>query len=82
MECFFSFWQRRRFFHIRNKERGHFLSIQGGVEELKSGRVVVTEAVEGMSEVWFYQDGLIKNKVRKDPEKPNSDLEYIPTVCE
>ncbi|XP_067112238.1 beta/gamma crystallin domain-containing protein 2 [Osmerus mordax] len=55
--------QRRRFFCIKNKERGHFLSIQGGVEELKSGRVVVMETVEGMSEVWFYQDGLIKNKL-------------------
>ncbi|XP_046874555.1 beta/gamma crystallin domain-containing protein 1 isoform X3 [Hypomesus transpacificus] len=55
--------QRRRFFRIKNKERGHFLSIQGGVEELKSGRVVVMETVEGMSEIWFYQDGLIKNKL-------------------
>ncbi|XP_071230267.1 serine-rich adhesin for platelets-like [Salvelinus alpinus] len=55
--------QRRHFFRIKSKERGHFLSIQGGVEEMKSGRVVVTEQVEGMSEIWFYQEGLIKNKL-------------------
>lgn len=39
------------------------MSIQGGVEEMRSGRVVVAEEVEPMSDVWFYQDGLIKNKV-------------------
>ncbi|KAJ8408181.1 hypothetical protein AAFF_G00264090 [Aldrovandia affinis] len=33
------------------------------MEELKSGRVVVTEEVEGMSDIWFYQDGLIKSKL-------------------
>lgn len=55
--------QKRNFFRIKNKERGHFMSIQGGVEELKSGRVVVTSEVEPMSDIWFYQDGLIKNKV-------------------
>ncbi|CAB1351219.1 unnamed protein product, partial [Coregonus sp. 'balchen'] len=54
---------RRHFFRIKSKERGHFLSIQGGVEEIKSGRVVVTEQVEGMSDIWFYQEGLIKNKL-------------------
>ncbi|XP_036371862.1 beta/gamma crystallin domain-containing protein 2 [Megalops cyprinoides] len=55
--------QKRLFFRIKNREQGHYLSIQGGVEEMKSGRVVVTEEVEGMSDVWFYQDGLIKNKL-------------------
>lgn len=55
--------QKRHLFRIRNKERGHFMSIQGGVEEMKSGRVVVAQEAEPMSDVWFYQDGLIKNKV-------------------
>uniref|UniRef100_UPI0037E92D57 serine-rich adhesin for platelets n=1 Tax=Semicossyphus pulcher TaxID=241346 RepID=UPI0037E92D57 len=55
--------QKRHFFRIKNKERGHFLSIQGGVEELKSGRVVVTPEVEGMSDIWYYQDGFIKSKM-------------------
>lgn len=61
-DCFHSL-QKRRFFRIKSKERGHFLSIQGGIEKMKSGRVVVIEQVEGMSDIWFYQEGLIKNKV-------------------
>lgn len=39
------------------------MSVHGGVEDMKTGRVVVSEEVEGFSDVWFYQDGLIKNKV-------------------
>ncbi|KAM3596272.1 uncharacterized protein V6R79_011530 [Siganus canaliculatus] len=55
--------QKRHFFRIKNKERGHVMSVQGGVEEMKSGRVVVSPEVEPMSDIWFYQDGLIKNKL-------------------
>ncbi|KAL2080212.1 hypothetical protein ACEWY4_024005 [Coilia grayii] len=55
--------EKRRFFRIKNKERGHYLSVQGGVEDMKSGRVVVTEKVESMSDIWYYQDGLLKNKL-------------------
>ncbi|XP_048848605.1 uncharacterized protein crybg2 isoform X3 [Brienomyrus brachyistius] len=55
--------QKRCCFRIRNKERGHYLSVQGNVEENKSGRVVVTEEVEGFSDIWFYQDGMLKNKI-------------------
>ncbi|TNN52364.1 Absent in melanoma 1-like protein [Liparis tanakae] len=55
--------QKRRFLRIKNTERGHFLSVQGGVEEMKSGRVVVSPEVEPMSDIWFYQDGFIKSKV-------------------
>ncbi|XP_034747985.1 uncharacterized protein crybg2 [Etheostoma cragini] len=55
--------QKRRYLRIKNKERGHFLSVQGGVEELKSGRVVVTPEAEPLSDIWFYQDGFIKSKL-------------------
>lgn len=61
--AFSALLQKRRLFRIRNKERGHFMSIQGGVEEMKSGRVVVAEEAEPMSDIWYYQDGQIKNKV-------------------
>ncbi|MEQ2167749.1 hypothetical protein GOODEAATRI_007223 [Goodea atripinnis] len=54
--------QKRYFFRVKNNESGHFLSVQGGVEE-KSGRVVVTAEVEPQSDIWFYQDGLVKNKL-------------------
>lgn len=42
------------------------MSVQGGVEEMKSGRVVVSPEAEPMSDIWFYQDGFIKNKVLRD----------------
>uniref|UniRef100_H3DK44 PR domain containing 1b, with ZNF domain n=1 Tax=Tetraodon nigroviridis TaxID=99883 RepID=H3DK44_TETNG len=54
--------QKRRFFRIRNGERGQFMSVQGGVDEMKSGRVVSAQ-VEPMSDIWYYQDGLVKNKL-------------------
>ncbi|KAI5623063.1 hypothetical protein C0J50_17317 [Silurus asotus] len=47
---------------IRHKESGLYMSVQGGVDAMKTGRVVVSENVEGLSDLWFYQDGLIKNK--------------------
>ncbi|XP_036000710.1 LOW QUALITY PROTEIN: beta/gamma crystallin domain-containing protein 2 [Fundulus heteroclitus] len=55
--------QKRHFFRVKNKASGHFLSVQGGVEEMKTGRVVATAEVEPLSDIWFYQDGLIKNKL-------------------
>ncbi|XP_041663959.1 uncharacterized protein LOC121523235 [Cheilinus undulatus] len=67
--------QKHQLFRIKNKERDHFLSIQGGVEEMKSGRVVVTPEVEGLSDVWFYQDGLIKSKV-----SPTMSLQVVGNV--
>nr|XP_019959301.1 PREDICTED: uncharacterized protein LOC109639985 [Paralichthys olivaceus] len=57
--------QKRQFFRIKNAESGHPMSVQGGVEEMKSGRVVVTAEVEPMTDIWFYQDGFIKNKLSK-----------------
>lgn len=70
----FCFLQRRHFFRIKNKESGFFMSVQGGVEEMKSGRVVVTAEVEPMSDIWFYQDGLIKNKVILGKQLTNENL--------
>ncbi|XP_057684008.1 uncharacterized protein crybg2 [Corythoichthys intestinalis] len=55
--------QKRHFFRIRNADSQHLMSVQGGVDEMKSGRVVVSPEVEQMSDIWFYQDGLIKNKL-------------------
>ncbi|XP_047461743.1 uncharacterized protein crybg2 isoform X2 [Mugil cephalus] len=55
--------QKRQFFRVKNKDSGHFMSVQGGVEEMKSGRVVVTPEAEPMSDIWFYQEGLIKSKM-------------------
>ncbi|XP_051991086.1 serine-rich adhesin for platelets-like [Xyrauchen texanus] len=62
---FYPVRQKQRQFRIRNKDTGHYISVQGGVEDMKTGRVVVSEKVEGMSDVWLYQDGLIKNKLAR-----------------
>lgn len=59
--------QKQHYFRIKNTERGHYMSVQGGVEEMKSGRVVVSPEVEPTSDIWFYEDGFIKNKVRPPP---------------
>uniref|UniRef100_A0AAQ4P373 Beta/gamma crystallin 'Greek key' domain-containing protein n=1 Tax=Gasterosteus aculeatus aculeatus TaxID=481459 RepID=A0AAQ4P373_GASAC len=67
--------QKRHFLRIKNQERGHFLSVQGGVEEMKSGRVVVTPEVEPMSDIWFYQDGFIKSKL-----SPTMSLQVIGNI--
>lgn len=56
--------QKRHFFRVKNVESGHFLSLQDGANEMKSGRVVAAPEAEPQSDIWFYQDGLIKNKVR------------------
>ncbi|KAM9737220.1 uncharacterized protein crybg2 [Menidia menidia] len=64
--------QKRHFFNVRNMESGHLLSVQGGVEEMKSGRVVAAAEVEPLSDIWFYQDGLIKNKA-----SPTMSLQVI-----
>ncbi|XP_060748146.1 uncharacterized protein crybg2 [Tachysurus vachellii] len=55
--------EKSRVFRIRYKESRLCMSVQGGVDAMKTGRVVVSEKVEGQSDVWFYQDGLIKNKL-------------------
>ncbi|XP_077600155.1 uncharacterized protein crybg2 [Stigmatopora nigra] len=55
--------QKRQFFRIRNADSQHLMSVQGGVDEMKSGRVVASPQVEQSSDIWFYQDGLLKNKL-------------------
>ncbi|XP_061597072.1 beta/gamma crystallin domain-containing protein 1 [Cololabis saira] len=67
--------QKRHFFRIKNVESGHFISVQGGVDEMKSGRVVASPEVEPMSDIWFYQDGLIKNKM-----SPTMSLQVMSNV--
>ncbi|XP_028316839.1 uncharacterized protein crybg2 isoform X2 [Gouania willdenowi] len=55
--------QKRHFFRIKNNDTGNYLSVQGDVEEMKSGRVVASAQVEPMSDIWYYQEGLLKNKL-------------------
>lgn len=56
--------QRRIYFRIRSRKLELFLSVPDDVEDMKAGRVVVSNLSEQSSSVWYYEDGLIKNQVR------------------
>ncbi|XP_051844103.1 beta/gamma crystallin domain-containing protein 2 isoform X4 [Antechinus flavipes] len=55
--------QRRVYFYLWNNGLGRWLAVPEDVEDMKAGRVVVSEARAGGSCVWYYEDGLLKNQV-------------------
>ncbi|XP_072465559.1 beta/gamma crystallin domain-containing protein 2 isoform X2 [Notamacropus eugenii] len=55
--------QRRVYFCLRNKGLGRWLAVPEDVEDMKAGRVVVSETRAGGSCIWYYEDGLLKNQV-------------------
>ncbi|MBZ3882063.1 Absent in melanoma 1-like protein [Sciurus carolinensis] len=55
--------QRRAYFRLWNAALGGFLAVPDHVEDMKAGRVVVSEPRAGGSFVWYYEDGLLKNQV-------------------
>lgn len=55
--------QRRAYFRLWNTALGGFLSVPDHVEDMKAGRVVVSEPRAGGSCIWYYEDGLLKNQV-------------------
>ncbi|XP_027561774.1 beta/gamma crystallin domain-containing protein 2 [Neopelma chrysocephalum] len=64
--------QRRIYFRIRSRELELYLAVPDDVEDMKAGRVVVSNLREQSSSVWYYEDGLIKNQVA-----PNMSLQVI-----
>ncbi|GAB1289049.1 Crystallin beta-gamma domain-containing 2 [Apodemus speciosus] len=54
--------QRRAYFRLWNAALGGFLSVPDHVEDMKAGRVVVSEPRAGGSCIWYYEDGLLKNQ--------------------
>nr|XP_058926234.1 beta/gamma crystallin domain-containing protein 2 [Kogia breviceps] len=66
--------QRRAYFHLWNAALGGFLAVPDHVEDMKAGRVVVSEPQAGGSCIWYYKDGLLKNKVA-----PTMSLQVIGT---
>ncbi|KAF5891860.1 serine-rich adhesin for platelets-like, partial [Clarias magur] len=67
--------EKRRLFRIRYKQSGLYMSVQGGVDPMKTGRVVVSQNVEGQSDVWSYEGGRIKNKLA-----PTMSLQVVGNV--
>ncbi|XP_068935198.1 beta/gamma crystallin domain-containing protein 2 isoform X3 [Petaurus breviceps papuanus] len=55
--------QRRVYFCLRNKGLGRWLAVPEDVEDMKAGRVVVSETRAEGSCIWYYEDGLLKNQV-------------------
>ncbi|XP_068125330.1 beta/gamma crystallin domain-containing protein 2 [Hyperolius riggenbachi] len=55
--------QRRVYFRLRNQALGLFLCVPQPSEDIKAARVVVTEPQEGSCDLWFYEEGRIKNQL-------------------
>ncbi|XP_033014583.1 beta/gamma crystallin domain-containing protein 2 [Lacerta agilis] len=64
--------QRRIYFQIKNEELKSFLSVPDDVEDMKAGRVLVSELNGKSSSIWYYEEGLVKNQVA-----PNMSLQVI-----
>ncbi|XP_072606776.1 beta/gamma crystallin domain-containing protein 2 isoform X1 [Vulpes vulpes] len=54
--------QRRVYFRLWNAALRGFLAVPDHVEDMKAGRVVVSEPQAGGSCIWYYEDGLLKNQ--------------------
>ncbi|KAL4831197.1 hypothetical protein H8958_008702 [Nasalis larvatus] len=55
--------QRRVYFRLWNAALGGFLAVPDHVEDMKAGRVVVSDPRAGGSFIWYYEDGLLKNQM-------------------
>uniref|UniRef100_A0A2K5F2Q8 Beta/gamma crystallin 'Greek key' domain-containing protein n=1 Tax=Aotus nancymaae TaxID=37293 RepID=A0A2K5F2Q8_AOTNA len=55
--------QRRVYFRLWNAALGGFLAVPDHVEDMKAGRVVVSDPRAGGSCIWYYEDGLLKNQM-------------------
>ncbi|XP_062996197.1 beta/gamma crystallin domain-containing protein 2 [Elgaria multicarinata webbii] len=64
--------QKRIYFRIKNEELKTFLSVPDDVEDMKAGRVLVSELNDKISSIWYYEEGLMKNQVA-----PNMSLQVI-----
>ncbi|XP_034269431.1 beta/gamma crystallin domain-containing protein 2 isoform X2 [Pantherophis guttatus] len=64
--------QRRVYFRLKNQELKSFLSVPDDVEDMKAGRVLVSEINDQNSCIWYYEEGLMKNQVA-----PNMSLQVI-----
>jgi len=60
----FCFLQKRVYFRLRNKETGKFMSADGNLDNLNLLRIQVAEDTDSDDQIWVYQDGFIKCRVR------------------
>ncbi|XP_040193951.1 beta/gamma crystallin domain-containing protein 2 isoform X2 [Rana temporaria] len=55
--------QRRVYFRLRNRVLGLFLCVLEPTEDVRAARVHLSEPQEGSCDLWFYEDGRIKNQL-------------------
>lgn len=58
------FLQKREYFRFRNKGTGKFMSTDGNLDDLNLLRIQVAEDTKTDEQIWIYQDGFIKSRVR------------------
>lgn len=58
------FLQKRVYFRLRNKETGKFMSADGNLDNLNLLRIQVAEDTDSDDQIWVYQDGFIRCRVR------------------
>ncbi|KAM8975642.1 beta/gamma crystallin domain-containing protein 2 [Pelodytes ibericus] len=68
--------QRRVYFRLRNRAMNLFLCVPEQTEDMKAARVLITELNEGSCELWYYEDGRIKNQIA-----PHMSLQVIGQSC-
>lgn len=51
------------YFRLQNRVLGLFLCVLEPTEDVKAARVHLSEPQEGCCNLWFYEDGRIKNQV-------------------
>lgn len=52
------------YFRLRNKETGKFMSTDGNLDNLNLLRIQAAEDVDSDDQIWLYQDGFIRCRVR------------------
>lgn len=55
--------QRKVYFRILNRALGLYLCVSKSTEDVKAARVQLCEPQEGLCDLWFYEEGLLKNQV-------------------
>ncbi|XP_053310474.1 beta/gamma crystallin domain-containing protein 2 isoform X2 [Spea bombifrons] len=68
--------QRRVYFRLKNHALGLFLCVPESSEDMKASRVLLTKPKEGCCDLWYYEEGCIKNQVA-----PHMSLQMIGQSC-
>ncbi|KAM4699079.1 beta/gamma crystallin domain-containing protein 2 [Discoglossus pictus] len=68
--------QRRVYFRLRNRSLGLCLCVPEPSEDMKAARVMVSEPQEGSCDLWYYEEGCIKNQLA-----PQMSLQVIGQSC-